>query len=72
MERMVPRPFGINYLLDLLAKPLLLLTLVFVDLQGNGGTPCHLLEVLEWHLMNLHRPMRTWTALRPLPGSHLK
>ena len=71
MDRMAPRPCGINYLLDLLAKPLLLLTLVFVDLEGNGGTPCHLLEVLE-DLLNLHRPMRTWTALRPLPGSHLK
>ena len=67
MERMVPRPIGITYLLDLLAKPLLLLTLVFVDLQGNGGTTYNLLEVLEWHLRNL-----LWAALRPLPGSHLK
>ena len=71
---MVPRPGiggleSIECLLDLLAKPLLLLTLVFVDLQVNGGSTLHLLEVLEWHLMNLHR---TRTALRPLPGSHLK
>ena len=65
MERMVPRAIGSEALLDLHREPLLLLTLVFVDLQVNGGSTLHLLEVLEWHLRNL-------AALRPLPGSHLK
>ena len=66
MERMVPRAIGSEALLDLHREPLLLLTLVFVDLQVNGGSTLHLLEVLEWHLMNLHR------TLQALPGSHLE
>ena len=72
MERTVPRLTSLECLLDLLAMPLLLLTLVLVDMEGNGGKPWHLLQVLDRQLLNLHRPMRTWTALRPLPMSHLK
>ena len=72
MERTVPRLTSLECLLDLLAMPLLLLPLVLVDMEGNGGKPWHLLEVLEWHLLNLHRPMGTWAALRLVPGSHLQ